>query len=257
MKKLDLNISKINTYYPPKFSEDKDDSLILFEKTLTETFKSKSRKHSLKLNEHNNNNNHIKKSLTKKNFNTFKTFNNNNNNKKSKNNINKKTFYSSSSSNQKNSKNNNNNNNNLLLLQKEINFKPINDFLQNDNIFQITDAQTDIMHELDEIYQNKIKKIKDLNKKFNPELNKIKEYIENINDNNNINNIIYNSILKDKNDELNKIEKEFFYKKDYVFNIYNMRIKSIQNLFLNEISQNIFNIQNNFLNQLNLKKTIK
>jgi hypothetical protein len=244
MKKLDLNLSKINTNFLPKFSDDKeDDSLILFEKTLTETFKSKSRKHSLKLIEHNNNNN-IKKSLTKKNF--TKTLNKSN----KKINNNKKTF---SSSNKKSK----NNNNNLLLLQKEINFKPINDFLQNDNIFQITDAQTDIMHELDEIYQNKIKKIKDLNKKFNPELNKIKEYIENINDNNNINNIIYNSILKDKNDELNKIEKEFFYKKDYVFNIYNMRIKSIQNLFLNEISQNIFNIQNNFLNQLNLKKTIK
>ena len=248
-KKLDLNLSKINTNFLPKFSDDKeDDSLILFEKTLTETFKSKSRKHSLKLIEHNNNNNNnIKKSLTKKNF--TKTLNKSN--KKINNNNNKKTFSSS------NKKSKNNNNNNLLLLQKEINFKPINDFLQNDNIFQITDAQTDIMHELDEIYQNKIKKIKDLNKKFNPELNKIKEYIENINDNNNINNIIYNSILKDKNDELNKIEKEFFYKKDYVFNIYNMRIKSIQNLFLNEISQNIFNIQNNFLNQLNLKKTIK
>ena len=244
MKKLDLNLSKINTNFLPKFSDDKeDDSLILFEKTLTETFKSKSRKHSLKLIEHNNNNNNnIKKSLTKKNF--TKTLNKSN--KKINNNNNKKTF---SSSNKKSK----NNNNNLLLLQKEINFKPINDFLQNDNIFQITDAQTDIMHELDEIYQNKIKKIKDLNKKFNPELNKIKEYIENINDNNNINNIIYNSILKDKNDELNKIEKEFFYKKDYVFNIYNMRIKSIQNLFLNEISQNIFNIQNNFLNQLNKK----
>jgi hypothetical protein len=240
-KKLDLNLSKINTNFLPKFSDDKeDDSLILFEKTLTETFKSKSRKHSLKLIEHNNNNN-IKKSLTKKNF--TKTLNKSN---KKINNNNKKTF---SSSNKKSK----NNNNNLLLLQKEINFKPINDFLQNDNIFQITDAQTDIMHELDEIYQNKIKKIKDLNKKFNPELNKIKEYIENINDNNNINNIIYNSILKDKNDELNKIEKEFFYKKDYVFNIYNMRIKSIQNLFLNEISQNIINIQNNFLNQLNKK----
>ena len=244
-KKIDLNLSKINANFLPKFSDDKeDDSLILFEKTLTETFKSKSRKHSLKLIEHNNNNN-IKKSLTKKNF--TKTLNKTN--KKINNNNNNKTF---SSSNKKSK-----NNNNLLLLQKEINFKPINDFLQNDNIFQITDAQTDIMHELDEIYQNKIKKIKDLNKKFNPELNKIKEYIENINDNNNINNIIYNSILKDKNDELNKIEKEFFYKKDYVFNIYNMRIKSIQNLFLNEISQNIFNIQNNFLNQLNLKKTIK
>ena len=242
-KKLDLNLSKINTNFPPKFSEDKeDDSLILFEKTLTETFKSKSRKHSLKLNINNNNN--IKKSLTKKNFNTLKTLNKTN--KKTNN----KKFFTSN-------KKPKNNNNNLILLQKEINFKPINDFLQNDNIFQITDAQTDIMHELDEIYQNKIKKIKDLNKKFNPELNKIKEYIENINDNNNINNIIYNSILKDKNDELNKIEKEFFYKKDYVFNIYNMRIKSIQNLFLNEISQNIFNIQNNFLNQLNLKKTIK
>ena len=239
-KKLDLNLSKINTNFPPKFSEDKeDDSLILFEKTLTETFKSKSRKHSLKLNINNNNN--IKKSLTKKNFNTLKTLNKTN----KKTNNNKKIF----SSNKKSK----NNNNNLILLQKEINFKPINDFLQNDNIFQITDAQTDIMHELDEIYQNKIKKIKDLNKKFNPELNKIKEYIENINDNNNINNIIYNSILKDKNDELNKIEKEFFYKKDYVFNIYNMRIKSIQNLFLNEISQNIINIQNNFLNQLNKK----
>ncbi len=238
-KKLDLNLSKINTNFPPKFSEDKeDDSLILFEKTLTETFKSKSRKHSLKLNINNNNN--IKKSLTKKNFNTLKTLN-----KTNKKTNNKKIF----SSNKKSK----NNNNNLILLQKEINFKPINDFLQNDNIFQITDAQTDIMHELDEIYQNKIKKIKDLNKKFNPELNKIKEYIENINDNNNINNIIYNSILKDKNDELNKIEKEFFYKKDYVFNIYNMRIKSIQNLFLNEISQNIINIQNNFLNQLNKK----
>jgi hypothetical protein len=238
-KKLDLNLSKINTNFPPKFSEDKeDDSLILFEKTLTETFKSKSRKHSLKLNINNNNN--IKKSLTKKNFNTLKTLNKTN--KKTNN----KKFFSSN-------KKSKNNNNNLILLQKEINFKPINDFLQNDNIFQITDAQTDIMHELDEIYQNKIKKIKDLNKKFNPELNKIKEYIENINDNNNINNIIYNSILKDKNDELNKIEKEFFYKKDYVFNIYNMRIKSIQNLFLNEISQNIINIQNNFLNQLNKK----
>ena len=60
-KKLDLNLSKINTNFLPKFSDDKeDDSLILFEKTLTETFKSKTRKHSLKLNINNNNN--IKKS---------------------------------------------------------------------------------------------------------------------------------------------------------------------------------------------------
>ena len=64
------------------------------------------------------------------------------------------------------------------------------------------------MHLLDSIYHNKIQKIKELHNKYDNELFKLKEYVDESNKEN-INNIIYNSVLKDKNEELNEIEDEF------------------------------------------------
>ena len=128
------------------------------------------------------------------------------------------------------------------------------DFLSYENIYQITNAQTDYISALDEIYSEKISKINEINIKYDNDLYRLKSYIDDSN-NQNINNIIYNSVLKDKNEELNKIEKEFFYKKDYALSSYKERGETLKDIFKIEISQCLNNIKKEISSQLkDLKK---
>ena len=139
-------------------------------------------------------------------------------------------------------------------LNQKINFTPIKDFLSYENIYQITNAQTDYISALDEIYSEKISKINEINIKYDNDLYRLKSYIDDSN-NQNINNIIYNSVLKDKNEELNKIEKEFFYKKDYALSYYKERGETLKDIFKIEISQCLNNIKKEISSQLkDLKK---
>ena len=91
------------------------------------------------------------------------------------------------------------------------------------------------MHLLDSIYHNKIQKIKELHNKYDNELFKLKEYVDESNKEN-INNIIYNSVLKDKNEELNEIEDEFNNNIELALIEYNDKSEKLKEAFKNEIS---------------------
>ena len=136
---------------------------------------------------------------------------------------------------------------------KKITFTPIKDFLSNENVYEISNAQTDYISALDEIYSEKIRKINDINKKYDNELFKLKGYVDESNKEN-INNIIYNSVLKDKNEELNKIEKEFYYKKDYALSAYKEGGENLKDIFKNEISKCLTNIKKEISSQLKQTK---
>ena len=112
--------------------------------------------------------------------------------------------------------------------------KQIVSFLTDQDIYQISEAQTEYMHLLDSIYHNKIQKIKELHNKYDNELFKLKEYVDESNKEN-INNIIYNSVLKDKNEELNEIEDEFNNNIELALIEYNDKSEKLKEAFKNEI----------------------
>ncbi len=92
-----------------------------------------------------------------------------------------------------------------------------------------------------------------VNKKYDKEIFKLKGYVDESNKEN-INNIIYNSVLKDKNEELSKIEKEFYYKKDYALSTYKERGENLKDIFKNEISKCLKNIKKEISSQFKQTK---
>ena len=136
---------------------------------------------------------------------------------------------------------------------KNITFTPIKEFLSSENVYEISNAQTDYISALDEIYSEKIRKINDINKKYDNELFKLKGYVDESNKEN-INNIIYNLVLKDKNEALNKIEKEFYYKKDYALSAYKEGGENLKDIFKNEISKCLKNIKKEISSQFKQTK---
>ena len=73
-----------------------------------------------------------------------------------------------------------------------------------------------------------------MHNKYDNELFKLKEYVDESNKEN-INNIIYNSVLKDKNEELNEIEDEFNNNIELALIEYNDKSEKLKEAFKNEI----------------------
>ena len=231
-----INVSKISVDLDnPNFIQD-DESIVLYESIITQTNECEKRKNSIK-----------NKSKTLKNSNSKPIIS-----KKIPILLNRKEIKQNKEIKASNKKKLNFNvkNDNY----QKINFTPIKEFLSNENVYQISNAQTDYISALDEIYSEKIKKINDINKKYDNELYRLRGYIDYSNKEN-INNIIYDSVLEDKNEELNKIEKEFFYKKDYALSSYKERGETLKDIFKIEISQCLNNIKKEISSQLkDLKK---
>ena len=126
-----------------------------------------------------------------------------------------------------------------------------NDLMFNNSAIE---AQNNFEENLDKLFKEKMDKLNEINKKYDNELYRLRGYIDYSNKEN-INNIIYDSVLKDKNEELNKIEKEFFYKKDYALSSYKERGETLKDIFKIEISQCLNNIKKEISSQLkDLKK---
>ena len=231
-----INVSKISVDLDnPNFIQD-DESIVLYESIITQTNACEKRKNNIK-----------NKSKTLKNSNSKPIIS-----KKIPILLNRKEIKQNKEIKAPNKKKLNFNvkNDNY----QKINFTPIKEFLSNENVYQISNAQTDYISALDEIYSEKIKKINEINKKYDNELYRLRGYIDYSNKEN-INNIIYDSVLKDKNEELNKIEKEFFYKKDYALSSYKERGETLKDIFKIEISQCLNNIKKEISSQLkDLKK---
>lgn len=130
--------------------------------------------------------------------------------------------------------------------------KQIVSFLTDQDIYQISEAQTEYMHLLDSIYHNKIQKIKELHNKYDNELFKLKEYVDESNKEN-INNIIYNSVLKDKNEELNEIEDEFNNNIELALLEYNDKSEKLKEAFKKEISNCVNYIKKDLFSKINQK----
>ena len=110
---------------------------------------------------------------------------------------------------------------------------------------KITDNyQKELMNEIDIIFKQKIKGINDVNEKFDNELSILKEYIDNSNKNN-VNNIIYDSVLNDKTIEMDDNEKKYIEDKQKIINKYKDNIKNVQKYFLEEIKNAVNNIKDN------------
>ena len=231
-----INVSKISVDLDnPNFIQD-DESIVLYESIITQTNACEKRKNNIK-----------NKSKTLKNSNSKPIIS-----KKIPILLNRKEIKQNKEIKASNKKKLNFNvkNDNY----QKINFTPIKEFLSNENVYQISNAQTDYISALDEIYSEKIKKINEINKKYDNELYRLRGYIDYSNKEN-INNIIYDSVLKDKNEELNKIEKEFFYKKDYALCTYKERGETLKDIFQNEISKCLNDIKKEISSQFNhLKK---
>ena len=227
-----VNVSKISVDVDnPNFIQD-EESIVIYESIINQTNKSGKKKKIIS-----KNTNKILKNSNSKPIISKKFTNLLNKDDKSKQKENK-----SPKSNRKNSNAGNE-------YYKNITFTPIKDFLSSENVYEISNAQTDYISALDEIYSQKIRKINDINKKYDNELFKLKGYVDGSNKEN-INNIIYNSVLKDKNEELNKIEKEFYYKKDYALSTYKERGENLKDIFKNEISKCLTNIKKEISSQL-------
>ena len=137
IKKNYFNI-KINVMKPSLLNLNKENKDIIMNNSKNKVLKTKNKIKEIKsisTSKSKNNNNIINKK--NKNIATNKLFNNINTQNKKKLNFNVK-------------------NDNY----QKINFTPIKEFLSNENVYQISNAQTDYISALDEIYSEKIKKPK-------------------------------------------------------------------------------------------------
>lgn len=130
-----------------------------------------------------------------------------------------------------------------------IDIKPVSEFLSNQDSIRLSYPQSEYMAVLDSLYSLKIKKMNEIDAKYDSELFSLREYLDG-NDGNNINNIIYNSILKDKMEELKTIEKEFCIQKEKASELYKQRNNRIKEVFASEIYTTVNSIKNDVLEQL-------
>ena len=86
-------------------------------------------------------------------------------------------------------------------------------------------VQDEYSKELDNIYMEKIEKIKEINEKYDYDLYLFKKTYQEFDDN-----VIYNSIVEEKKEAINSIENEFLLKKNQAKEKYQKQI--------NEISEN-------------------
>ena len=130
-----------------------------------------------------------------------------------------------------------------------IQVKQIATFLSDQDVYQISEAQTEYMSLLDSIYKIKIQKMNELHNKYDNELFKLKEYVDESNKEN-INNIIYNSVLKDKNEELKEIEEEFNSNIELALLEYNEKGDRLKEAFNDEISNCVNYIKEDFFSKV-------
>lgn len=137
------------------------------------------------------------------------------------------------------------------LILNRLTFTPVKSFLSNEDMYKFSDAQTEYMRELDALYRNKIQKINEVHKKYDNELFRLREGVDEKNKENIIN-IIYDSLLKDKKEEMKEIEDEFLNKKSHAIFLYKNRSNKLKEMFCGEIAACINNI-NSELNEKMLK----
>ena len=130
-----------------------------------------------------------------------------------------------------------------------IQVKQIATFLSDQDVYQISEAQTEYMSLLDSIYKIKIQKMNEIHNKYDNELFKLKEYVDESNKEN-INNIIYNSVLKDKNEELKEIEEEFNSNIELALLEYNDKGERLKEAFNDEISNCVNYIKEDFFSKV-------
>lgn len=75
--------------------------------------------------------------------------------------------------------------------------------------------QDEYAQELDDVYREKCNRINKINEKYDYDLYQLKEYCD-LNDTDNVNNAVYNSVKTDKEDELEEVEEDFVMKKAHV-----------------------------------------
>ena len=95
----------------------------------------------------------------------------------------------------------------------------------------------------------KIQKMNEIHNKYDNELFKLKEYVDESNKEN-INNIIYNSVLKDKNEELKEIEEEFNSNIELALLEYNDKGERLKEAFNDEISNCVNYIKEDFFSKV-------
>ena len=89
----------------------------------------------------------------------------------------------------------------------------------------------------------------EIHNKYDNELFKLKEYVDESNKEN-INNIIYNSVLKDKNEELKEIEEEFNSNIELALLEYNDKGERLKEAFNDEISNCVNYIKEDFFSKV-------
>lgn len=137
----------------------------------------------------------------------------------------------------------------LIVQHSNIDIKPISEFLSNRDCIHWSYPQSDYMAELDSLYSLKIKTINEIDAKYDSELFSLREYLDGT-DGNNINNIIYNSVLKDKIEELKVTESKFSSQKAKALQLYNQRGAKMRNVFAAEIQSTFSDIKNEVVNQM-------
>jgi hypothetical protein len=81
-----------------------------------------------------------------------------------------------------------------------------------------------LIEKLQELYESRMNKVNEINRKYEDDLFTLKGLIDYL-DPLNVNNLIYNSVMKDKMVELEKIEENFRKQKQDAFNLYGIRKK--------------------------------
>ena len=87
--------------------------------------------------------------------------------------------------------------------------------------------QDEYGQELDKVYVEKIKRINEINDKYDYELYQLKEYCD-VGDDTNVNNAVYTSVKNDKDDELEEVEEDFVMKKAHVKMNFTIKIDQIK-----------------------------
>ena len=159
-----------------------------------------------------------------------------------------------------------------LTLKKILFIQEKNDLFLNNSLIE---AQISYEMEMDNLFKEKIDKINSINEKYDDEIFELKNEVEedenkkkeneNINDNNINNNnddgvkIVYNRLIEDKNNEIEKLNKEYEYKINNIYNKYmnNFDFDDLEGrnmIYRNQIYENIRIKISDAINSINNKK---
>ena len=160
-----------------------------------------------------------------------------------------------------------------LTLKKILFIQEKNDIFLNNSLIK---GQTSYEIEMDNLYKEKFEKLKNINEKYDDEIFELENEVEedekakeendtiNIN-NNNINNnndcsvkIVFNRLIEDKNKQIEKLNKEYEYKSNIIYNKYmnNFDFDDLEGrnmIYRNQIYENIRFKINDAINTINNK----